>query len=240
MAGVTGVALETKIPEVEIHLGSLRPLQIFLDPCDTHRVTIKYSFFLRVKSIHKDIEIYEDGFYCKEEKRKEQELKERIRAEKERIRQESIEQERVDNGTTTTIAQTTAPSPKTTTTPTNEPTTETTPEAIPSPKTTPTLTQNEVEGKEEEDKTPANVGESLKGKKTQIGIIASVSVFSVLSITVVIVSYICWQKNQKKANQESRDENHTYGSYARGFNGEGDYGDGDKVYVTDNNFYYGT
>ena len=96
MAGVTGVALETKIPEVEIHL----------DPCDTHRVTIKYSFFLRVKSIHKDIEIYEDGFYCKEEKRKEQELKERRRAEKER--QESIEEERVDNGTTTTIAQTTA------------------------------------------------------------------------------------------------------------------------------------
>ena len=228
MAGVTGVALETKIPEVEIHL----------DPCDTHRVTVKYSFFLRVKSIHKDIEIYEDGFYCKEEKRKEQELKERRRAEKER--QESIEQERVDNGTTTTIAQTTAPSPKTTTTPTNEPTTETTPEAIPSPKTTPTLTQNEVEGKEEEDKTPANVGESLKGKKAQIGIIAAVSVFSVLSITVVIVSYICWQKNQKKANQESREENDTYGSYARGFNGEGDYGDGDKVYVTDNNFYYGT
>ena len=238
MAGVTGVALETKIPEVEIHLGSLRPLQIHLDPCDTHRVTIKYSFFLRVESIHKDIEIYEDGFYCKEEKRKEQELKERRRAEKER--QESIEQERVDNGTTTTIAQTTAPSPKTTTTPTNEPTTETTPEAIPSPKTTPTLTQNEVEGKEEEDKTPANVGESLKGKKAQIGIIAAVSVFSVLSITVVIVSYICWQKNQKKANQESREENDTYGSYARGFNGEGDYGDGDKVYVTDNNFYYGT
>ena len=107
MTGMTGVALEAKIPEVEIHLGSLGPLQIFLDPCDTHRVTIKYSFFLRVKSIHKDIEIYEDGFYCKEEKRKEQELKERRRAEEERIRQERIEQERVDNGgTTTNIAQT--------------------------------------------------------------------------------------------------------------------------------------
>ena len=35
------------------------------------------------------------------------------------------------------------------------------------------------------------------------------------------------------------DENHTYGTYARGFDGEGEYGDGDIAEVVDNNDYYG-
>ena len=36
------------------------------------------------------------------------------------------------------------------------------------------------------------------------------------------------------------DKNDTYGTYARGWDGEGDYGDGDKVYVSDANVYYGS
>ena len=38
---------------------------------------------------------------------------------------------------------------------------------------------------------------------------------------------------------EKRDVNDIYGTYARGWDGEGDYGDGDKVYVSDSNTYYG-
>ena len=37
---------------------------------------------------------------------------------------------------------------------------------------------------------------------------------------------------------EKEDINDTYGTYARGWDGEGEYGDGDKVYVTDSNTYY--
>ena len=36
------------------------------------------------------------------------------------------------------------------------------------------------------------------------------------------------------------DKNDIYGTYARGEGGEGDYGDGDKVYVEDSNVYYGS
>ena len=37
---------------------------------------------------------------------------------------------------------------------------------------------------------------------------------------------------------EKRDVNDVYGTYARGWDGEGEYGDGDKVYVSDNNENY--
>ena len=36
------------------------------------------------------------------------------------------------------------------------------------------------------------------------------------------------------------DKNDIYGTYARGEGGEGDYGDGDIVYVEDSNVYYGS
>ena len=39
---------------------------------------------------------------------------------------------------------------------------------------------------------------------------------------------------------EKRDVNDIYGTYARGWDGEGEYGDGDKVYVSDANTYYGS
>ena len=37
---------------------------------------------------------------------------------------------------------------------------------------------------------------------------------------------------------EKRDVNDIYGTYARGWDGEGDYGDGDKVYVSHSNSEY--
>ena len=44
----------------------------------------------------------------------------------------------------------------------------------------------------------------------------------------------------KRENLMKEDKNDTYRTYARGWNGKGDYGDGDKVYVTDTNVYYGS
>ena len=61
-----------------------------------------------------------------------------------------------------------------------------------------------------------------------------------LSITVAVVGLICWQKNKKNGEVAPSEENPVYGSYARSWSGGGEYGDGDKVYVTDNNSYYGT
>ena len=37
-----------------------------------------------------------------------------------------------------------------------------------------------------------------------------------------------------------RDYNDIYGTYARGWDGEGDYGDGDRIEMTDQNPVYGT
>ena len=54
-----------------------------------------------------------------------------------------------------------------------------------------------------------------------------------------------WNCNLKKCiccdlckKMEKRDVNDVYGTYARGWDGEGEYGDGDKVYVSDNNENY--
>ena len=46
------------------------------------------------------------------------------------------------------------------------------------------------------------------------------------------------QEKNAKPTPTDTDENPIYGTYSRGLDGEGDYGDGDKVYVTDTNDYY--
>ena len=42
----------------------------------------------------------------------------------------------------------------------------------------------------------------------------------------------------RRRNSMKVDKNDIYGTYARGWDGEGEYGDGDKVYVSDANTYY--
>merc|ERR1712192_4719 len=105
-------------------------------------------------------------------------------------------------------------------------------------KPTTTLAPHVVEERERKDKGPPIVAPKSNNKKGQVGMIAGVVAFVVLSITVAIVSFICWQNNEKKSNVTLSEENEVYGSYARDVNGEGEYGDGDKVYVTDKNSYY--
>ena len=63
--------------------------------------------------------------------------------------------------------------------------------------------------------------------------------FLVLLIVIVICIF-CNRKVRGSREEECHtDENHTYGTYARGWDGEGEYGDGDVVEVVDNNELYG-
>ena len=78
---------------------------------------------------------------------------------------------------------------------------------------------------------------------SQIPIIAGIQFGSTLLVAVAaVVGIICWKKRRdtrvSSENKMNTDENDTYGTYSRGWDGEGDYGDGDKVYVTDTNDYY--
>ena len=74
-----------------------------------------------------------------------------------------------------------------------------------------------------------------------VGVVASVLVV-VVAVALII---ICWKmkkcRGEPKKEKEDTEENDTYGTYSRGWDGEGEYGDGDKVYVTDTNGeYYAT
>ena len=72
-----------------------------------------------------------------------------------------------------------------------------------------------------------------------VGVVASVLV---VVVAVVLLIAICWKmkkcRGEPKKEKENTDENDTYGTYSRGWDGEGEYGDGDKVYVTDTNGEY--
>ena len=64
---------------------------------------------------------------------------------------------------------------------------------------------------------------------------------TVLVLLIVIAVCIFCKRKAKGSKEEvcHTDENHTYRTYARGWDGEGDYGDGDVVEVVDNNELYG-
>ena len=86
--------------------------------------------------------------------------------------------------------------------------------------------------------------ETTATNKTNVSvpIIAAVSAFLALVIAVVVL-LVCraWRKKLsegKRTDIKKTDENPTYGTYSRGCEEDGEYGDGDKVYVTDANDYY--
>ena len=65
--------------------------------------------------------------------------------------------------------------------------------------------------------------------------------------TLIGLVYMSWQRCHLLCKYftcacfkdlEKRDVNDIYGTYARGWDGEGDYGDGDKVYVSHSNSEY--
>ena len=60
-------------------------------------------------------------------------------------------------------------------------------------------------------------------------------------LIVVILVIVLWKRERLKKlkgwMEENKDLNPVYGTYNRGWDGEGDYGDGDIMEVTDNNDY---
>ena len=68
--------------------------ELWLDPCNAHNLVIKYRFYPLERVISKSVKIYENVFYCQEEKLKERERKERQRVEKKREEKELQEKER--------------------------------------------------------------------------------------------------------------------------------------------------
>jgi hypothetical protein len=66
-------------------------------------------------------------------------------------------------------------------------------------------------------------------------------------VLVIVVLIILRKKNRQErseqgGNKDTDDldrENPLYGTYSRGPDGEGDYGDGDTMEMRDNNPYYG-
>ena len=69
-----------------------------------------------------------------------------------------------------------------------------------------------------------------------IPIIHGVAAVTFLASIPALVIIICWVKKKcrkgPRKEKENTDENHTYGTYSRGW-----YGDGDNVYVTDTTDY---
>ena len=67
---------------------------------------------------------------------------------------------------------------------------------------------------------------------------------AVVGASLVIITMLAlgcfWRKRRVKEEPMDIDENDTYGTYARGWDGENDYGAGDVVEMVDNNELYGT
>ena len=69
-------------------------------------------------------------------------------------------------------------------------------------------------------------------------IVITVLPFSLL-LLIIILTIVCLKRRCCMKRIPMKEEvNDTYGTYAMGWDGEGEYGDGDKVYVTDTNYYY--
>ena len=60
-----------------------------------------------------------------------------------------------------------------------------------------------------------------------------------LLVVITILTIVCLKRRCcMKPTPMKEEVNDTYGTYAMGWDGEGEYGDGDKVFVTDTNDYY--
>jgi len=60
-----------------------------------------------------------------------------------------------------------------------------------------------------------------------------------LLVVIMILTIFCLKRRCCMKPMPMKEEvNDTYGTYSMGWDGEGEYGDGDKVYVTDTNCYY--
>ena len=98
---------------------------------------------------------------------------------------------------------------------------------------------------EEERDPPVNdVDESANDQEdtvpNKIGVLPIIAGVGSIILLVAVGALVMWKKKRGNGPIEviKTEENDVYGIYSRGPGGEGDYGDGDKVYVTDSNDYY--
>jgi hypothetical protein len=62
----------------------------------------------------------------------------------------------------------------------------------------------------------------------------------VVAVVIVVVVVVVVVVPVGAMPVERKDVNSIYGMYHRGWDGDGDYGDGDQMEMRDNNDYYGT
>ena len=83
-------------------------------------------------------------------------------------------------------------------------------------------------------------GERKEKKKDFIQTASIIGGILAVIIFALILVCVCKRKSKPPKEEEYRtDENDVYGTYGRGWDGEGDYGDGDVVEVVDYNEMYG-
>ena len=71
---------------------------------------------------------------------------------------------------------------------------------------------------------------------------SSISSGLVFTTILVVIGIVCYKQTaavKSKVNVDT-DRNSVYGTYSRGWEDDGEYGDGDVVELTDNNPVYGT
>ena len=70
-------------------------------------------------------------------------------------------------------------------------------------------------------------------------VVCTITIILTLCTSAIVIA-ICWKSNKGARPEENVDieENLTYGTYSRGHDEDGEYGDGDKVYIHDTNAYY--
>ena len=94
------------------------------------------------------------------------------------------------------------------------------------------------------DLTVSGVDESPNAQEdtvpNKVGVLPIIAGVGSIMLLVAVVALAVWKKKRGNGATEviKTEENDVYGTYSRGPGGEGDYGDGDKVYVTDYNDYY--
>ena len=74
-------------------------------------------------------------------------------------------------------------------------------------------------------------------EETQMILASAIAASSVFVIILLTISIVCCKRRKETVKT---DYNDIYGTYGRGWDDEGDYGDGDQMEVTDHNPVYGT
>lgn len=83
---------------------------------------------------------------------------------------------------------------------------------------------------------------NLTDEEAQPSILPFISIGIGLLLAILVVAILFWRRmkanGMKVETTYNIDENHVYGTYSRGWEEEGEYGDGDVVEITDTNHYY--